>query len=136
MGKFKCLCISLHQCLEQACVKWSIFTDVFLHLLVSIRYVIEGEHPAFLARKKLFLFLPLLNPPSDLAAIINFCSVQMSHRVPDIHGWSKGQHSLHWQVNVLMCPCKHTKCQVPSWVPAMCPWCIDDGLEQQRCEAS
>ena len=37
MGKFKCLCISLHQCLEQVCVKWSMFTDVFLHLLVSIR---------------------------------------------------------------------------------------------------
>ena len=70
--------------------------------------MIEGEYPAFVARKKLFLYLPLLNPPSDLAAFINVCSVQMSHHVLDIHGWSKGQHSSHWQVNVLMCPCKQS----------------------------
>ena len=105
IDKFKCLCISLHQCLEQVCVNWSMFTDVLCHLLVNIREVTEGEHPAFVTRQKLFLILPLLSPPSDLAAFINVCSVQMSHHVPDIDGWSKGQHSSHWQVNVLTCPC-------------------------------
>ena len=74
------------------------FTEVFLHLFVNIREVTEGERPAVVARKKLFLILPLLSPPSDLAT----CSVQMSHHLPDIHGWSKGQHSSHWQVNILV----------------------------------
>ena len=62
-------------------MKWSMFTDVFLHLLFDIREVTEGEHPAVVARKKLFIILPLLSPPSDLAAFINVCSVQISHHL-------------------------------------------------------
>ena len=77
---------------------WSMFTEVFLHLFVNVREVTEGERPAVVAKKKLFFILPLFSPPSDLAT----CSVQMSHHLPDIHGWSKGQHSSHWQVNILV----------------------------------
>ena len=88
--------------------------------------------------KCVFSLYNFTNPRWERIVIwpINVCSVKMSHYVLNIHGWSKGQHYSHWQVNVLMCPCKQTKFQVPLWVPAMCPWCIDDGLQQQRCDRS
>ena len=59
------------------------FTDVLLHPVVDIRQVIKGEHPSFVARKKMFLIVPLLSPHCDLAAFINVCLIQMSHHVSD-----------------------------------------------------
>ena len=57
-GKSKRFSISLHPCLGKVFVEWTMFLDTFLHTLVDIGEVVEGVHPAFVAR------ITIPHPPS------------------------------------------------------------------------
>jgi len=69
------------------CMVWSIAyfpMSCSIRCLTSEKWLrVSTQHLLLESR---FLILPLLSPPSDLAAFINVCSVQMSHQVPD-HSW-------------------------------------------------
>ena len=66
------------------------FTFTFIVALISHTYIILIHNVRSFKSHCLCLLqtliLSLLSPPSDLAAFINVCSMQMSHQVPD-YSW-------------------------------------------------
>ena len=116
--------------LHLASVSWQVlcglenkkFTDVLL--------------PAFVVRKTVSHF-PSTQSTLYVAAFINVCSMQC-HTMCRITHFSNGQRGSRGQWDVVKCLCMQAMFWVPSWIDsrAMRPWHNDDGLQQQRCEAS
>ena len=86
-AKFNHFRISLHPSFSKVFVEWTMFLDSYLHEVVDIGEVVEGQHSTLMARNI------ISNSPSSQTSVgygdlINVCSIQMSHQMPD-HSWQE-----------------------------------------------